>query len=284
MKGAFRPLAPGSAHAFRSDLGGGLPAGQPAPLRRVPQPASRCARPGRAQIFSLRRGLCRGCRLRRRCPVWARGENILPARAGRWCGPRPLRRLAPDRREAPPPGQSSSLRKDSPDDILMPPLAPLGARNATLADLAALLRDQQARKVDIVAPAAAIRARRRRGWSSTAPSPVLGPDGVTMTAGTYTPTEVCDQGLADKLGIPGRVPAAAARAASRACTTRTSTAGWTATTGRFLIRCLRPARGPARGGAGVPVRRLQDDRQPRRAARRPRRRPPGRGPGRGRRV
>ena len=37
------------------------------------------------------------------------------------------------------------------------PLVP-GARNATLEDLAALLRDQQARKVDIVAPAAAIRA------------------------------------------------------------------------------------------------------------------------------
>ena len=36
--------------------------------------------------------------------------------------------------------------------------SPAGTRNATLADLAALLRDQQARKVDIVAPAAAIRA------------------------------------------------------------------------------------------------------------------------------
>ena len=33
------------------------------------------------------------------------------------------------------------------------------ARNASLADLAALLRDQQARKVDVVAPASAIRAR-----------------------------------------------------------------------------------------------------------------------------
>jgi hypothetical protein len=37
--------------------------------------------------------------------------------------------------------------------------APPGVRNATLDDLAALLRDQQARKVDIVAPATAIRAR-----------------------------------------------------------------------------------------------------------------------------
>ena len=37
--------------------------------------------------------------------------------------------------------------------------APAGARNATLADLAALLRDQQTRKVDIVATATAITAR-----------------------------------------------------------------------------------------------------------------------------
>ncbi|MDQ2873573.1 MAG: hypothetical protein M3Y33_01575 [Actinomycetota bacterium] len=31
---------------------------------------------------------------------------------------------------------------------------------------------------------------------------IIPPDGVTMTAGTYLPTEVCDQGIADKLGIP----------------------------------------------------------------------------------
>jgi hypothetical protein len=32
--------------------------------------------------------------------------------------------------------------------------------------------------------------------------PVLGADGVTMTAGRYRPTDVCDAGIADKLGIP----------------------------------------------------------------------------------
>jgi hypothetical protein len=79
--------------------------------------------------------------------------------------------------------------------------APLGARNATLADLAALLRDQQARKLDIVAPATAIRARGGQlVVAETAPE--LGPDGVTMTSGAYTPTDVCDQGIADKPGIP----------------------------------------------------------------------------------
>ena len=84
------------------------------------------------------------------------------------------------------------------------PMAPLvpGARNATLEDLAALLRDQQARKVDIVAPAAAVRARGARLVVESA-EPLLGPDGVTMTSGTYAPTEVCDQGIDDKLGIPG---------------------------------------------------------------------------------
>src|ERR1700761_4107765 len=79
--------------------------------------------------------------------------------------------------------------------------APLGARNATLGDLAALLRDQQARKVDVVAPASAIRAERGR-LVINGTAPVLGTDGVTLSAGAYVPTGVCDQGVADKLGIP----------------------------------------------------------------------------------
>ena len=44
-----------------------------------------------------------------------------------------------------------------------------GARNATLADLAALLRDQQARKVDIVAPASCDPRQRAGSWSSMTP-------------------------------------------------------------------------------------------------------------------
>jgi hypothetical protein len=77
----------------------------------------------------------------------------------------------------------------------------LGARNATLADLASLLRDQQGRKVDVVAAASAIRAcNGQLVIEGTAPE--LGEDGVTLTSGAYTPTSVCDQGVADKLGIP----------------------------------------------------------------------------------
>ena len=78
---------------------------------------------------------------------------------------------------------------------------PLGARNATLSDLARLLREQQARKVDIVAPATAIRAHAAQLLVDDS-VPELGPGGVTATAGAYIPTEVCDQGIADKLGIP----------------------------------------------------------------------------------
>src|SRR5689334_15033545 len=77
----------------------------------------------------------------------------------------------------------------------------LTMRNATLADLAALLRDQQARNVDVVAHAHAIHADAGR-LVIEGTEPLLSAEGVTLTRGAYTPTEVCDQGLADKLGIP----------------------------------------------------------------------------------
>lgn len=74
-------------------------------------------------------------------------------------------------------------------------------RNATLTDLVAMLRDQQARKVDVVAPASAVTSvdgqLHVRGVDA-----VIDEDGVTPADGVYTPTAVCDEGLADKLGIP----------------------------------------------------------------------------------
>jgi hypothetical protein len=72
----------------------------------------------------------------------------------------------------------------------------------TLADLAAMLREKRARKVDIVAPASAIRAVGGQ-LLIDGTDPAHGTDGVTMTSGTYTPSGVCDQGLAEKLGIAG---------------------------------------------------------------------------------
>jgi hypothetical protein len=121
---------------------------------------------------------------------------------------------------------------------------PSGARNATLADLAGLLRGQQARKADIVAPAAAIRASGGRLIVDDS-APELGPDGVTLTAGSYLPTEVCDQGIADKLGIPAAYLRRMREQAPGLYDANVNT--WLGRDDRrFLIRCLRADDG---GGA-----------------------------------
>jgi hypothetical protein len=125
------------------------------------------------------------------------------------------------------------------------PSAPvLTTRNATLADLAALLRNQQSRKLDVVTPATALRsAGARLVLDQTEPQ--LSADGVTMTTGAYTPTEVCDDGLADKLNIPA--------AYLRRLRTEhpglydASVNGWLARASKsYLVRCLR-----ADAGGGV---------------------------------
>ena len=120
-----------------------------------------------------------------------------------------------------------------------------GARHATLDDLAALLRDQQARKVDIVAPAGAVSASGGQ-LVIDGTDPVLGPDGVTMTTGTYLPTEVCD--LADKLGIPATY--LRKMRDQKPDLYDENVNGWLAGDDRrFLLRCLRgenryPSEGP----------------------------------------
>lgn len=124
-------------------------------------------------------------------------------------------------------------------------VTPLGARNATLTDLAALLRDQQARKVNVVAPAAAIRAEGARLVVADT-APVLGLDGVTMTTGTYTPTEVCDQGVADKLGIPAAYLRRLREHKPGLYDANVN--AWLDGDGRrFLLRCLRPDSGEGPG-------------------------------------
>jgi hypothetical protein len=77
----------------------------------------------------------------------------------------------------------------------------LTTRNATLDDLARLLKDQHAVKVDVVAPATAIRAVDGQ-IVLTGAEPEITEDGVTPGDGIYTPTEICDTGIAEKLGIP----------------------------------------------------------------------------------
>jgi hypothetical protein len=80
-----------------------------------------------------------------------------------------------------------------------PPVMP-GTRNATLGDMVQVLRHQRARRLDVVAPSAAIHAYDGNLVIDATVSQ-LGADGVTSAAGTYRPTAVADEGLADKLGI-----------------------------------------------------------------------------------
>lgn len=77
----------------------------------------------------------------------------------------------------------------------------LTTRNATLEDLAAMLGDQQARKLDLVVPGSEITADGGL-LVVTGSEPVITEQGVTLTDGAYTPTAIADEGVADKLGIP----------------------------------------------------------------------------------
>ncbi|MBF6328435.1 hypothetical protein [Nocardia transvalensis] len=76
-------------------------------------------------------------------------------------------------------------------------------RHAELADMVALLERQQAAKVDVVAPATAIRAR--DGLIELAGvAPVADERGVTAVDGSYRPTVAADSQISAKLDIPGR--------------------------------------------------------------------------------
>lgn len=77
----------------------------------------------------------------------------------------------------------------------------LTARNATAADLVALLNTQKAHKNDIVVPATHVKSSGGLIVVKDAETQ-LGDDGVTTVNGTYRPTDVFDDGLAEKLGIP----------------------------------------------------------------------------------
>jgi hypothetical protein len=80
------------------------------------------------------------------------------------------------------------------------PISESTTRHADLKDLVSLLREQQARKVDIVAPPASLRATKGRLLISDT-EPILSPTGVTSTDGVYRPTATCEKGIAEKLKI-----------------------------------------------------------------------------------
>jgi hypothetical protein len=76
----------------------------------------------------------------------------------------------------------------------------LTARDADLSQLVAVLHDQRARALDLVASPATYRARDGQVVISGAP-PMLGEEGVTDVNGTYTVSTVGVEGLSEKLGI-----------------------------------------------------------------------------------
>lgn len=77
----------------------------------------------------------------------------------------------------------------------------LTTRNATLDDLAALLKDQQVAKMDVVVPAQAIRAV-DGVWRIDGAGAELTDQGVTPAAAPFVPTKVADEQVADALKIP----------------------------------------------------------------------------------
>lgn len=75
------------------------------------------------------------------------------------------------------------------------------SRNVALDALHAMLTDQSTRKLDVIAGAGAVRAVGGH-LVLEGTEPQLGADGVSLTTGAYAPNEVCQAGIADKLGIP----------------------------------------------------------------------------------
>jgi hypothetical protein len=70
-----------------------------------------------------------------------------------------------------------------------------------LQHLADLLRQRSARALDVIAGTGAIHAENGR-LVLDGTEPVLGPDGVTLTAGSNDVNDVAMAGIADKLNIP----------------------------------------------------------------------------------
>jgi hypothetical protein len=96
---------------------------------------------------------------------------------------------------------------------------PLTARNATLEDMVAILRDQRARRLDVVAPASAVHAHDGNLIIDGTVQHVAA-DGVTSAAGTYRPTQVAEEGLSASSASPWSTSAACA-ASGPTCGTRT---------------------------------------------------------------
>lgn len=76
----------------------------------------------------------------------------------------------------------------------------LTTRHADLGTIAKILEDQQGRKIDVVVSPSDVRAE-SGNLRVSGVEPILTPDGVTP-GDLFRPTEVADEGLSEKLGIP----------------------------------------------------------------------------------
>jgi hypothetical protein len=82
------------------------------------------------------------------------------------------------------------------------PESVLTSRNATLTDMAELLKRQHAAKLDVVAPARDLCMSGGELHIAGIGEPIITLEGVTPTWEAFRPSVVCDAGIAEKLGIP----------------------------------------------------------------------------------
>jgi hypothetical protein len=124
-------------------------------------------------------------------------------------------------------------------------------RNATLQDLVRVLETEQARKVDIVVPAASLSVEGGNLIIPDYDNPVLTEDGVSPRLISYRPTDVAEDGISDRLGIPRQYLRKLRTDLPELWDANVS--GWLAKMGadnrKYLLRTLRPE-GPD-GGEGV---------------------------------
>lgn len=135
-------------------------------------------------------------------------------------------------------------------------------RNAGLSDLVELLKDHQARQMDVVAPASALFSD-GANLTIKGTEPIISETGVSQGDGTYRPTAVADEGLAEKLGVP--VPYLRKLRAERPDLYDMNVNGWLYGDGesgpdprKFLVRCFRSDD----GGTGVARAFLSDSYKP----------------------
>ncbi|GGQ83559.1 DUF932 domain-containing protein [Couchioplanes azureus] len=133
--------------------------------------------------------------------------------------------------------------------MAQPTLAVAPNRHIDLNTMARLLNDQKARAVDIIAGAAAIQCVDGR-LVVQGTLPQLGSEGVTLTAGTYTLTDISLGGVGDKLGVP--VAYLRRMASDNVALLDANVNGWlTHDERRFLVRCLHHDTAAAAPGDGV---------------------------------